>query len=69
MSRAVFLVCIATFLGVELLPHLKNAAIGPLFIYFIFKSYPWPCLKKPSSSLPKAVSIKHGFKFSLKLCV
>ena len=34
MSTAAFLVFIAAFLGVELLLHLKHAAIGPS--YFIF---------------------------------
>ena len=54
MSRAAFLVCKAAFFGVELLPRLKNAAIGPSsFFFFFFKSYPWLCLKNPSSSLPK----------------
>ena len=31
MSKATLLVCIAAFLGVELLPRLKNAAIGPSY--------------------------------------
>ena len=63
MSRAAFLVCKAAFFGVELLPRLKNAAIGPSsFFFFFFKSYPWLCLKNPSSSLPKVAFYRHGFR-------
>ena len=71
MSIAAFLVFIATFLGVELLPRLKNAAIRPSYFNFIylFIILTMAAFIKCGSSLPKTAFYRHSFKFGLKLRV